>query len=215
MKCLILSGGTAPGQNMIEKYAQDADLVIGVDGAADIFDRYDWVPDILIGDFDTADAGCVENLEKRGTKVIRLAERKNQTDTEAAVDYALFAGMDELLILGAIGSRMDHTLANISMLVRADKAGASCRIVDEYNELTVSDRDMTLSGEKGQGVSILPLTGEVCVSADGLKYPLNKLILGWDSSRGVSNVMTGELAHISISGGYALIIKTLKDDREF
>ena len=71
----------------------------------------------------------------------------------------------------------------------------------------VSDKTFTLSGRIGQVISILPLTGEVCVNAQGLKYPLQNLVLKWGSSRGISNVMQSSSASISISGGYALIVK--------
>ena len=211
MRCLILSGGKAPEKQIIQTHADKADMTIGVDGAADLFYRYHIVPDVLIGDFDTADAACVTALAQSGAKVLRLPCAKNETDTEAAVNYALKAGVDEIFILGALGSRMDHTLSNILMLVRADKAGVQCRIIDEHNELMVSDRDFCLVGTAGQTVSILPLTGEVCITTTDLKYPLDGLVLPFDSSRGISNEMLKDTANIKITGGYALIIKTDAD----
>lgn len=93
------------------------------------------------------------------------------------------------------------------MLVHADMAGIKCSITDEQNEIFVSNKTFSLSGYPGQTISILPLTGEVCVNSQGLKYPLDDLVLKWGSSRGISNIMLGETASVSISGGYALIIK--------
>ncbi|MGI5850100.1 MAG: thiamine diphosphokinase [Christensenellales bacterium] len=212
MNCLILSGGTKPEQQILIDYVEWADMVIGVDGAADVFYQYGIVPGILIGDFDTADIKCVKSLEKRGSKVVRLCIEKDETDTESAVDYALSGGADDMVILGAIGSRIDHTISNIWMMVRADMAGVKCRIIDNNNELMVSNKDICLNGNAGQTISILPLTGEVCVSATNLKYPLNNLVLGWGSSRGISNVMLESEAKICISGGYALIVKTFGDN---
>ncbi|MDD5018471.1 MAG: thiamine diphosphokinase [Eubacteriales bacterium] len=207
MKYLILSGGSAPGQRLLKSHIRNADIVIGVDGAADVFYKYGIVPHVLIGDFDTADAMCVNHLEENGAKVIRLKQEKNETDTEAAVGYALESGADDIVILGATGRRMDHTLSNIMMLVRADKAGVRCRIIDRYNELMVSDRAFCLAGAIGQTISILPLTGELCVSATNLKYPLDNLELTFGSSRGISNIMLKSESVISITGGYALIVK--------
>ncbi len=207
MKCVILTGGEPPERRLLENSLMDAQLIISVDGAADIFYEYGIVPDVLIGDFDTADEDCVKALEKRGAKTVVLKAEKNETDTQAAIDYALSAGSDEIRILGALGGRLDHLLSNVMMLVRAENAGAKCSITSKECELYVTDKEFLLFGEQGQTVSILPLTGEVCVNATGLKYPLDNLLLEWGSSRGISNIMLGGRAHISVSGGYALIIK--------
>lgn len=208
MKCLIVSGGSPPEKNIIEDYMQAADIVIGVDGAADLFFQYDIVPNVLIGDFDTANPKCVKRLGERGAKIITLKPEKKETDTEAAVEYALGRGADDIVILGATGTRIDHTLSNIMMLIKADKCGARCRIVDKHNELAVSDNQYNLIGNIGQTISILPLTGEICVSAANLKYPLDNLTLKFGSSRGISNVMQKSECRVNISGGYALIVKS-------
>jgi thiamine pyrophosphokinase len=215
MKCLILSGGTPPGICLLNTHLKTAGLFIGVDGAADLLCRYDIVPDVLIGDFDTADAASVSALGQRGAKVTRLESEKNDTDTEAAVEYALKAGADDIVILGALGGRVDHMMSNIMMLVRAEMSGVACRIIDEQCEMFVSNKSFMLSGHCGQVISILPLTGEVCVNAHGLKYPLDDLVLRWGSSRGISNVMQGIAASISITGGYALIVKNTLPSQKF
>jgi thiamine pyrophosphokinase len=207
MNCIIVTGGELPDINIIKKYCSETDLVIGVDGTAGLFHMNNILPDVLIGDFDTADPNCVAELENAGVKTIRLLAEKNETDTEAALDHALHMGAKEITILGALGGRLDHTMSNIMMLVRAESRGAKCRIMDSSCEVYVSNDDILLSGYPGQTISILPLTGEVRVNASGLKYPLNDLLLKWGSSRGVSNVMLENDASISITGGYALIIK--------
>ena len=209
MKCVILSGGTPPGPEFLKCHIKTAGLFIGVDGAADFLVQIGITPDVLIGDFDTADPKSVTALERHGVKILRLEPEKNETDTEAAIEYAANAGADDIVILGALGGRVDHTLSNIMMLVRADRKGAACRITDEQCEMFVSDKTFILSGRPGQVISILPLTGEVCVNAQGLKYPLQNLVLNWGSSRGISNVMQKGAASISIAGGYALIVKNM------
>jgi thiamine pyrophosphokinase len=211
MRCLIVTGGAAPGRALLLDEARPARRVIAADGAADLLLRHGITPDVLIGDFDTASKKTVSALADKGVKIVRLPEYKNMTDTEAAVDYALDEGADDITILGALGTRADHTLSNIGMLLRAMRRGAACRILDETNELAVAAGEYDLTGFPGQTVSILPLTGDLTVTASGLEYPLEKLSLSFGSSRGVSNRMKDDSAHLTISGGVALIVMILKE----
>jgi len=211
MKWLVVTGGQTPDRVLLRDQVRRAQCVIAADGAAEQLLNEGITPNVLIGDFDTASPQSVSTLSDRGTQIVRLPVHKNMTDTEAAVDFALDAGADEITILGALGTRVDHTLSNINMLLRAYRRGVSCRILDEINELTVTADEYELHGYPGQTVSILPLTGDLMVTARGLEYPLEKLLLPFSSSRGVSNRMQGTSAHLSISGGIALIVKLLKN----
>jgi len=207
MKYLIVSGGVSPSKADLFKHIKAADIVIAVDGAADIFDKYALSPDYIVGDIDTADPKSVSRLETGGSSVIKLPRAKNQTDTEAAMNHALEFGAQDIVILGATGRRMDHTLANIAMLVRAARADVCCRIIDKYNEMWAAAGEHRFSGRIGQTVSIHPLTGDLIVNAKNLEYPLDDLALRMDSSRGISNIIKKNPVHLSISGGFALIIK--------
>lgn len=214
MKCLIVSGGVPPSISDLKKHSRDAALIIAADSAADVFIRLHssgknisaW-PHVVIGDFDSAAPGNVSVLADMGAKVIALNVDKNETDTQAAVDYALESGADEIVILGATGKRMDHTLGNIAMLLRAAQAGAVCRLIDRYNDIAVATDEYEIHGRKGQTVSILPLTADICVNATHLKYPLKELKLRMNASRGISNIIEKSPAHLSISGGWALVVK--------
>lgn len=209
MKWLVVTGGTAPESTLLRDQTRQAEKLIAADGAADLLVREGIVPHVLIGDFDTASKESIETLLRQGTKVVRLPSHKNMTDTEAAVDYAIVSGADSITILGALGTRADHMLSNIGMLLRARKKGVDCRIIDEFNEIETAARDYTLNGFPGQTISILPLTGDLTVTASGLEYPLEQLELPFGSSRGVSNRMKDNTARLFISGGIALIIKII------
>jgi len=211
MKWLVVTGGAMPGPTLLRDEVHKAERIIAADGAAELLIREGIIPHVLIGDFDTASPQSVSRLSDQGAQIVRLPTHKNITDTEAAVDYALDAGANDITILGALGTRVDHTLSNIGMLLRAYRRGAACRILDETNELTVATGEYELHGRSGQTVSILPLTDDLTVTAAGLEYPLEQLSLPFGSSRGVSNRMQGTSAHLSISGGIALIVRLLKN----
>jgi len=211
MKWLVVTGGGMPERTLLLDEAQRAQRIIAADGAAEQLLQESIVPAVLIGDFDTASPQSVAALADRGAQIVRLQVHKNMTDTEAAVDYALDAGADDITILGALGSRVDHTLSNIGMLLRAYRRGVACRILDDINELTVAAGEYEIQGLSGQTISILPLTGDLVVTASGVEYPLQQLSLPFGSSRGVSNRLQNTFARLSISGGIALIVKILKN----
>ena len=207
MNCLIVSGGSPPSEQLLKQHITGASLVIAADGAANLFKRLHMLPHVLIGDFDSAEKPSVQALEQMGAAIIRLKREKNETDTQAAVDYAIEAGVSCITLLGATGMRTDHLLANLSMLVRAERAGVHCRIIDKYNEIFAATGTIELNGHIGQTISIIPLTGDVSVSATNLKYPLDHLELCIGSSRGISNEFLKNTARITVNGGYALIAK--------
>ncbi len=211
MNWLIVAGGEAPSHVLLHKCAGMAERIVAVDGAADLLHRECIQPDALIGDFDTASAFAIEALAAMGAQMVRLPTAKNMTDTEAAMDFALDAGASNITLLGALGGRMDHAMSNVGMLLRAHRHGSACRILDDINELFVAEESCILEGDPGQTVSIVPLTGNLVVTAEGLEYPLEELSLPFGSSRGVSNRMLSPTARLHISGGIALIIRILNN----
>ena len=211
MKWLIVTGGAAPERALLQQRVQLASRIIAVDGAADLLALGGITPHVLIGDFDTASQTSIDALTDRGAQLVRLPVHKNMTDTEAAMDYALDSGAQDITMLGALGTRADHTLSNIGMLLRAYRRGTACRILDETNELEAAAGEYKLTGFPGQTISILPLTGDLIVTSSGLEYPLEALELPFGSSRGVSNLMKSNSAHLSICGGIALIVRIHKN----
>ena len=207
MKCLIVTAGAPPTAELIETHRKDADMVIGVDGAAAVLVKHALWPNVLVGDFDSADDADVEKIGAMGTRLVRLPAHKNETDTEVAMNLALEAGASDIVLLGALGLRLDHALGNLNMLIKAHRAGVSCRIIDEVHEITVVRNEYELHGRVGQIVSLLPMAGDVTITATGLAYPLEGLLLRSDAARGISNIIAESPARLCISGGYALVIK--------
>ena len=208
MKYLIVSGGYPPSEKMLKSYMEQADVLIGVDGAADFFEDIGITADILLGDFDTADVKNVDAQKNSGAKIVRLEPKKNETDTEAAVKLAINGGADDIVLLGAVGSRMDHTMSNIALLKLAFDSGVSIKIHNKNNEIFVCKNSFEIENRKGETVSILPLVGDIHVTARGLVYPLEDLLLAVGSSRGVSNIVKDSLADLKIRDGYALVMFT-------
>ncbi|MBN2254600.1 MAG: thiamine diphosphokinase [Deltaproteobacteria bacterium] len=207
---VIVSGGTIRNPEFIrEKCAQIGEpFVICADGAARHLRPLGLIPSVIIGDMDSIDERDREYFKKRGSTILAYPQAKDETDTELALMYGLNLGPQEIWILGALGGRIDHTLANVSLLVAAAKRGIPTKIVDEDCEIFVVTGQVTLEGTKGQTVSLLPVSSVVTgITLDGFEYPLRNHVIEIGSPLGVSNTLAGDRGVISVGTGYLLVIR--------
>ncbi len=134
---------------------------------------------------------------------------KDETDLELALGYAAGQGAQDIVILGALGGRLDHTLANVLLLTLPVLAGLQVRIAAGEQEalLVRGGETLALEGNAGDLVSLLPLGGDARgVTTNGLAWALRDDTLRFGSSRGVSNEMTAATARIQVEEGYVLVV---------
>lgn len=202
MKALILGNGSLSDYDTIRRKTAGCDLLICADGGLRHAEHMGLVPDILLGDMDSVS----EIPAKIETHTFPV--RKDATDGELAVDYALDQGADEIILAGFSGCRLDHTLTNISFLEKIADAGKTGIFLDDTNEIYWLQKENTLAGKPGDLVSIVPLTNLEGVTTTGLDYPLYDETLYFGKSRGVSNVMTGDTCTVTVRAGKGLLIKS-------
>lgn len=186
------------------------DFVIGVDRAAHWLIFHGKIPNVAIGDFDSVTREELKGIQKNVSDVKQYPPEKDFTDTELAVDYALTQKPKEIVIYGGVGTRIDHTLANIGLLERCWNAGVSAAIVNETNEIRLYGRGRTILDKRGEYryVSVLPISESVTISLIGLKYPLKRKTIKFGMTLGVSNEFASKQATITIHRGKALIIQS-------
>ena len=210
MHVVIFAGGTLkPGKAFYQVIAR-ADLIIAADSGAATALQYGYVPAIVVGDFDSLDTDLLQQLSEKGSQVRQAAVEKNETDTELAIQAAIEQGATSITLLGALGGeRFDHTMANILLL--ADIETVPAKIVDGPSTcwLLRGPGSSFINGQKGDLLSLLPLTGDATgVRTKGLYYPLHGETLRFGKPRGVSNVLTQEHAEVSLVGGMLLVVHT-------
>jgi thiamine pyrophosphokinase len=210
MHVVIFAGGTLkPGKAFYQVIAS-ADLIIAADSGAATALQYGYVPAIVVGDFDSLDTDLLRQLCEKGSQVHQVAVEKNETDTELAVQAAIEQGATSITLLGALGGeRFDHTMANILLL--ADIESVPAKIVDGPSTcwLLRGPGSSFINGQKGDLLSLLPLTGDATgVRTKGLYYPLHGETLRFGKPRGMSNVLTQEHAEVSLVGGMLLVVHT-------
>ena len=208
MRALIVLGGNAPENMLLISCAGYADLKIAVDKGYEAFDRSGIMPNLLVGDMDSVSSEALERAQK-STQIERLPCQKDDTDGVHAVDVAIARGAKQITILGALGGRMDHALANLMLLVRAHEKGAYAEILDEHMRIVRVDGEIEITGAKGDTFSLLPLGKAEGVVIEGCAYhPEEELSLDSGYPMGVSNVITEDEAKVTVKEGDLLLFHT-------
>jgi thiamine pyrophosphokinase len=186
------------------------DVVIAADGGSTLAARLGLVPDLVIGDLDSSDPALLQTLERQGIPFDRFQhETKVQTDTELAALAALRWRPQTIFILGAIGGRLDHSIANLMLLTHPQLAQQDVRVVDgrQTAMLAKPGRWNDIPAAVGDTVSLLPVGGDVAgVRTSDLLYPLNSETLLVGQSRGVSNEVAGQSPRVYYDSGLMMVI---------
>ena len=184
-------------------YKRQDDAIVFCDSGLKHMDALDVKPTLIVGDFDSH---CNPHLD---VETIVLPCEKDDTDTVFAVKTMVQRGYDDLLLIGVIGARLDHTLGNVSILLYLDSLGKKAEIVDDYSEMQIVSKDEVSIEDKYPFFSLLNITG--CargITIRDAKYPLDGAEITCEYQYGVSNeVLPGKTAKISVRDGKLLLIK--------
>jgi len=210
LRSVIFANGVLNSPKALVESLKPDDLLIAADGGLHHLLALDLFPDVLIGDLDSVTPEQLETLPTRKVEIIQHPTRKDETDLELALLCAVERGATEVLVHGALGARWDMTLGNILLLSHPRLRIANIRLVDGNQELRllVGGETLTLSGQPGDTVSILPLCGDaVGVTTQGLEYALANERLKFGFTRGLSNVLQASPAKISLQKGLLCVVK--------
>ena len=208
-RAVIFVNGTVQDYDWLSARLRPDDYLIGADGGTRHCLALDRTPHVVVGDMDSIAPDMLANLEAQGVAAERHPPRKDKTDLELAVDRAVREGVSEILLMGALGGRLDQTLANRLISARRDWP-VPIILADGHQTLQVM-RDgecFVLGTPVGSLVSVVPLSQEVTgVTYAGLEYPLTNATLPLGTTRGISNVIAHSPATISIDQGILLVIQ--------
>ncbi|MFC4809528.1 thiamine diphosphokinase [Paenibacillus sp. GCM10023250] len=186
------------------------DFLIGADAGALFLARRGLRPDIALGDFDSVTAEELA-LVRRVSAETREYDPvdKDYTDTELAWRLAVAKRPKEIVLVGGLGTRFDHTLANVHLLRFAAREGVPACLADEHNRIRLVSRSLRIADEGFPYISLLPLTESVTgITLTGFRYPLADAAIEIGQSIGISNKLTGGEGMIAIKEGLLLAIES-------
>ncbi len=204
---LIVTGGALVSERLLREQFVKSMFVIAADGGIKNFIKTeDLRPNLIVGDFDSAPVHEWETAYAEIPKVT-FPKEKDYTDTELAILEALKQDAEQICILGGTGSRMDHTLANMMLLRRIERAGKTGIILDDHNEIRQIVSGVTeLKRGNWSFMSLVPISERLCVTLKGFKYPLDRAIIDQASTVTISNELLGDKGEIHLHEGMAFLI---------
>jgi thiamine diphosphokinase len=217
MNKVYLIAGAKTDKNFVKDILEadkDEKKIISVDSGLKILDELNIKPDIILGDFDSVDERVLEKyISRDDIRIERHNPVKNFSDTELAVELCIKLGFKDVFILGGLGARADHSLANIYTCAHYLDCGLNIALIDEYNKIYVKKESFELKKDRqyGKYVSFYPMKSPLrkfCLK--GFKYELeNRTVDKYETpSLCLSNEIEAETARVDFEGAYILVIES-------
>ena len=166
-------------------------------------------PHTIIGDLDSLSADEVARFRAAGAEIIQHSPDKDETDLELALHHCRRIGAKSVSVLGALGGRIDQTLANVFLLTLPDFLDMRIEVIDGDQSLRLlQPGSHRIEGARGDTISLIPLATVEGVTTGGLQFPLADESLRLGPARGISNVMLTESAAVEFRDGLLLLAHT-------
>lgn len=204
MKCVIIAGSPEYNIDFIKSQINYDDFVVCADKGYEYCKKANITPDLIVGDFDSYDGALPENVE-----ILKLNPRKDDTDVLSCIKKCIQKGYKEFLILCALGGRLDHTFANLSLLLFLFKNNCTGVIKTEKESVyLISNASLDAENVKSKTFSVFPFGCEnVYVTYEGkVAYPIENYLMKSEFPIGVSNVFLEDKAKISARNGNIILI---------
>ena len=209
MRVGVLCNGTVTDYAWLRGMVDGLDDLICADGGSNHAFELGCRPKMIIGDLDSIRPEVLSHFQSEGVTIKRYMTEKDDTDLMLALQEAIALGATEVILLGALGKRLDHTMGSLSILVFLHTKGVAGTIMDEHNEIVLREKEAIIEGEVGSEVSLLPFTERVTgVCTENLQYSLQDATFEIGNPYGISNVLTGPSARVTMKDGLLLVIKS-------
>jgi len=204
-KIAIIANGTINDLGFHKKLLENKDIIICADGGSNNAKKMDVIPDYIIGDLDSTDTSTIVFFRDKGTEIIKDTN-ENKTDLELAISLAETLDPFEIIIVGAFGDRIDHTLANIYCLSKIN-SNIKAQVVDEKNIVELLEDQIEIDANKDDIISVVPISDISDLNYEGFKWNLKNFNAnaGWFA---ISNRLIGKKGKLNLKDGKILVVKS-------
>ena len=206
-RALIFVNGCIPDLEAVRRLMRPDDSLLAADGGTQHLLALGLTPSVIIGDLDSLNPDVQRQVERSGTRLFQHPRDKNETDFELALEHAVEEGYREILVIGALGGRLDQTLGNLALLSAPRLSSLDVRLEDGVEEAFFTRTRGEVQGAAGDLVSLLPWGAAVTgIVTEGLRWPLRDETLQPSKTRGISNEMLGGTASVTLKSGLLLVV---------
>lgn len=216
-KTVIFANGIPTNLSNTHSLIKPDDTIICADGGTQHALSLGLTPDVLVGDMDSLSEAVQADLEAKGVELICHPIKKDQTDLELAFEVAIARGATEILLLTAIGGRLDQQLANILLLTRPEWQSARLSLAEGQQRawLLRGPDELTLSGQPGDTLSIVPLSATMeGLDIEHAEWPLQEATVPLGSTLTISNTFLSNQVRVRVKAGLGLVIQIGNVKRE-
>ena len=204
-RCVIVGGGECKSPPYVREWLQPTDFIIAADRGLLHLQAMGIDPHLLVGDFDSYSGQPPGELE-----CVALPKEKDDTDMLYAARLGLERGYEKFLLLGGMGGRLDHTMANLSVLCFLKRQGCHGLLADQGCVAQMVCKEEIKLERTGAlpYMSVFAFDGAADgVTLRGVKYPLEEARLTGDYPIGCSNEIVDEFAYVRVKQGMALVMQ--------
>lgn len=205
----ILADG-APLPRGLRDRLRRGSITVAVDGAAEIARKEGWKPDFITGDFDSVKSATLSYFSKAGVEILHTPDQ-NFTDLEKALAWCALKDLRTIVVAQALGSRLDHSLGNLSLLKRFHSPRRELVFYTATERVRFAhDESLTLKGRSARRIAVIPFPA--CrVRSRGLAFEMKGLDLELGVKESVSNAARRPEVKLQIEGE-ALVIEEYRKE---
>ncbi len=211
-KAVIFANGLLYDGEILHQRLEDfaPDLTLAADGGYWPAHEVGFPPSVVIGDLDSIGEKHDIDANNIDALVIDAPPAKDETDLELALQHAVEQGAEYIVIVTALGGRIDMAMANLLLLLHPVVEGLIVEVWQDRQTIwVIKPPGGGCSGQIGDTLSLIPFAGNAeGITTHNLQYPLNNESLLIGPARGVSNVLSEPEAYIDLKSGYLLAVHT-------
>jgi len=185
--------------------------IICADGGANSAFALKIRPNIIIGDLDSADERILEYYKDK-SDIIHFS-RQDDTDVEKALKFSIEKGIQEVVLTGATGDRLDHTFCNMGITLKFFDQ-IKIFILHKKSILEVREGEFEFPTTPGETISLYGFDKTTLVTTRGLKYPLHNESLQFGERESTSNEAIGDIVKIAVNGGRIFMIRYFEEAKK-
>ena len=207
MRCIIVTGGNPPSKDLLLSYLKNEDYLIGVDKGCNALFEFGLKPNLILGDFDSVSSEVMSYYRESGVDILKFQPEKDYSDTDLGYRKAIELGAKEILLFGATGTRMDHMLGNVGLLMKSLRDYVRLEIIDDNNRIYLIDKSTRIQGE-AEGIISFHAAIDVVknINIRGAKYDLVNYDMTLFEPRAICNEFIGKDIDITFDSGIIMVI---------